>query len=353
MACIYLSEISENKKVSFCFFWLGLAALGYPMAFRLPAVDDLSYQDIFNQANYYNLSSYFKASGVENGYLLLNWFFCRFIDNEYNHFQAFCAYITFVIWGIAFRRNSNHKGNIMFMVLFLWSHLYFFVLSAGLIRIFMSLSMSYIALQYIWKDQWKIFLLWIVLASFIHLSSLILLLFLFFYYKRKLFYDHWILFVFLTFFIVLFSLIGMAQFLVPILGDRYEGYGNVDAIDFSLGSFTTLPIWIACYYYYKTLSSVSVDYRKKYVIGMILISLSIIFSIASSAVHVGRIIFYAYLGLLIVISSIFQIRTRTISDMILKCLLIIYPIVYVMVTTLTNQSQSRLFPYQSFLTDSM
>ena len=350
MLCIYISENAKKKWIGKLFFLFGMAAIGYPMAFRLPdGMDVLRYSEIFEAAKYYKLMSYFKYSEQENGYLLLNWLFSKYIDDNYNHFQVFIVYLTFIMWGLAFRKDSNQKGSGMFMILFLWSHIYFFVLSAGMLRIFLALSMTFIGLHFIWKDQWKWFLFWIILASFIHMSSLLMLLFLVFYYKRRLFYRHWIFFVFLMFFIVLISLFAMAKYLVPILGSKYQGYGNVDSIDITVGSFTTFPIWLACYYYYKNLPVVSVEYKKKYIIGMILISLSIVFSIASTAVHVGRIIYFAYLGFLIVISAIFQIRTRDYTEVLLKCLLIIYPLVYVMITTLTNSRQPRLFPYKSFL----
>ncbi|MBR6264079.1 MAG: EpsG family protein [Prevotella sp.] len=353
MACIYVSENTERKYIKHFFFWLGMAIIGYPMAFRLAdGMDVLKYRQIFENAQYFSkVTSYFRTSGQERGYLFLNWWFCRFVSKDYNHFQVFIVYLTHIFWGIAFRKNSNMKGSGMFMVLFLWSHLYFFTLSAGLLRIFMALSITFIALQYLWKDQWKWFLIWLILAAFIHLSCLVMLLFLVFFYKKDWFYKHWLLFVVISFFVVLVALFTMARFLIPIMGDKYEGYGNVSNINFSLGCFTTLPIWLLCYIYYKNLPTTSIDYKKKYIIGMILISLSIIFSIASTAVHVGRIIYYAYLGLLIVVSAIFQIRTRHYSDILLKCLLIIYSLVYVMVTTLTNYRITRLFPYESFLSE--
>ena len=213
----------------------------------------------------------------------------------------------------------------------------------------MAIPIVFIAITYIWKNQWKKYFLWIIVASLFHLSSLVMLLLLLFKLNQKFNYDHWIFFTILSFIVVVIGLVTMANFLVPLLGERYESYQNVSEISFNLGSFTTFPIWIACYYYYKNLPKVSLEYRRKYIIGMLLLSLSIVFSVAVTIVHVGRIIYYSYLGLLIVISAIFQIRTRDFTDFILKCLLIVYSLVYVMSTTLTNDYCSQLFPYESFL----
>ena len=354
MTFIYLSEVKEKKYYRFILFWIGITILAVPMAFRVPnAIDDENYISLFNRSGNYGLKSFIRISSQEKGYLILNWIIYRIVNGNYNHFQVIITYLTFIFWGIAFRQNEKQNGSGMYMALFLWSHFYFFVLNSGLIRLFMTLPMVLIGIKYIWKDDWKKFVFWVVLASFIHMSSLVMLLFLVFYYKKKYFYRHWIFFVFITMFLVIIGLILVALYLVPILGQRYEGYGDIDTLSFSTSSFTTLPIWIACYYYYKSLTNVSVQYKKRYIVGMILLSLSIIFPIAASMVHVGRIIFFAYLGLLIVVSSIFQIRTRNATDLFLKCLLVIYPLVYVMATNFLNLYKARLFPYQTFLWDDM
>ncbi len=352
MLCIYISGQIENNFFSFLFFSLGIFCIGFPMAFRLPvAIDDESYMIVFYGAKDKSLSDFFSFSEQEKGYLILNWIMFRLLEGNYSHFVVFITYLTFIFWGIGFRMAGGKSGSTMFLVLFVWSHLYFFVLNAALIRIFLAVSITFIGIQYIWQDKWKRFVLMILLASSIHMSALIMFIFLLFYLKKKWFYKHWFIFVLITFLVTSISLLFAARYLVPILGDKYEAYAETDSISLSSGSFTTLPIWIACYYYYKQLPSVTSIYRKQYIICMILLSLTIIFSISASMVHVGRIIYYAYLGIIILIPSMFQIRTRNISDIILKCLFIIYPLVYIMLTTMLNENQTQLFPYQSFLTE--
>ncbi len=354
MLCIYLSEVTNKKRTSFLLFWLGMAILGFPWAFRLPvAVDDPRYIYLFNQSKFYSLIGYIKLHEQEKGYLLLNWVLYRLLNGNYNHFQVIVSYLSFVFWGLAFRNNKMQKGSGMFMALFLWSHFYFIVLNASLVRLFLAIPIVLIAMQFIWKNKWKLFVIMIIFAASFHLSALVMLLFLFFLYKQKFFYEHWIFFAFLTFFIVLSALVFGANYVFSSLGDKYQGYARTRDLSISMGSFTTLPIWIACYMFYKEQLTVSIEYKKRYIIGMILLSLSIVFSIATTVVHVGRIIFYAYLGLLIVISSIFQLKTRNVYDMFLKCLLVIYPLVYVMVAAFTNSYQDNLFPYKTFLLDEM
>lgn len=354
MICVYISENTERRYLSILFLLLGLAILGYPMAFRLPiAIDDDNYRSVFYNANIRSIPKYFTTSDQEKGYLLLNWIFYRLTGGNYNYFQVAITYLTFLLWGIGIKMSGTKGGSSMFMNLFIWSHYYFFVLNSGLIRIFLAAPIVFIGIQYIWKGDWKKFTFWVVVASFIHLSSLVMLLFLIFLYKKEFFYKNWLFFVFLTIFVVIFGLLIMARFLIPFMGSRYEGYASIDDMSFQRGSFTTLPIWIACFYYFKNLPPVTKDYKRKYVIGMILLSLSIIFSVAATMVHVGRIIFYAYIGLLVLISAIFQLRTKDATELILKCLLIIYALVYVMSTNFLNVHKTQLFPYQTFLLDDL
>ena len=351
MLFVYLSEMTKKRGYSIMLFLVGLFILGCAMAFKLPdAFDDDAYMKIFRRANNPSLYAYLMETSHEKGYLLFNWLIHRITAGNYNNFKAIITFISFFIWGMAFRKVGYMKGSQMFMVLFLWSHFYFFVMNAGLIRIFIAIPIVFIAVTCIWKNQWNKFFLWIIAASLFHLSSLVMLLLLFFKLNQKFNYNHWIFFTFLSFFVVVIALLTMAQFLVPLLGDRYESYQNVSDISFNVGSFTTLPVWIACFYFYKNMPKVSLEYRRKFIIGMLLLSLSIVFSVAVTIVHVGRIIFYSYLGLLIVVSAIFQIKTRDFTDFILKCLLIVYSLVYVMSTTLTNSYCTKLFPYESFLT---
>ena len=233
------------------------------------------------------------------------------------------------------------------MILFIWSHLYFFVLNSGLIRIFMSIPMVLVAIYYLLHEDKKKYLISISLASVLHMSALIMLLFLPYLIFKNYFYKHWIIFFVSSFFVVIISLLTMATYLVPLLGDRYEGYGEVSDMSMSIGAFTTLPIFIAIYYYYKNMYFESTLDKRQYIIGMLLVALSIVFAIVSSMVHVGRIIFYTYLGFMIVLPLIFRRREKGVIGFVLKYLLLIYPLVYVMTTNMLNASKTQLFPFHS------
>ena len=68
MLFIYLSEVTNKKSTSIILFWLGMAILGFPWAFRLPiAVDDSRYITLFNDSKYYSLFGYLKYHQQEKG----------------------------------------------------------------------------------------------------------------------------------------------------------------------------------------------------------------------------------------------------------------------------------------------
>ena len=351
---IRVSEIVLSSNSSRILFGLGIFIFGIPHAFHNPtmSIDDYDYMQVFEWAGRYSIgeiTQYFKESGQEKGYLLLNWIVNKLTGGDYYIFQVIRTYFTFFLWGYAIRKFTKETGGGALMILFIWSHIYFFVLNSGLIRIFMSIPMVLVSIYYILHEDIKKYFVSILLASVLHMSALIMLLLLPYLIFKNYFYKHWILFFVSSFFVVVASLLTMATYLIPLLGDRYEGYGEVNDLSVPAGAFTTLPIFIAIYYFYKNMSFESVLSKKRFIIGMLLVALSIVFSIVVSVVQVGRIIFYTYLGLMIVFPLIFQNTEKKFIGLVLKYLIIIYPLVYVMSTNMLNASKTQLFPFYSFI----
>lgn len=350
MIFIYQSEHIRNPLGNKILFSAGLFVIGAPMAFHEPtlSIDDHNYILLFDNAGRIDdLFVYLGSSDQEKGYLFLTWLSNKITGGNYLVFQIIRTYLTFSLWGLAIRKFKK-IGSGYIILLFIWSHFYFFVLNSGLYRIFMAIPLVYLSFYYLWTNEWKKLYLCLLFASLIHLSALIILLFVPFSINPKYFYKHWIMFLIITNFVVFVGLLSMAQYLVPILGDRYQGYGEVEEFGMSIGTFTTLPIIIAVFYLYKQHRYV-IEYRKLFILGLIILSLSIIFSLVSSMVHVGRINFYAYIGFCIVMPIIIQTNTKGVVEFFLKSMLIIYPLVYVMGTNMLNEAKTQLFPYVSFL----
>jgi len=353
MMCVAQSERTQGNN-SFFLYWLGFFILGFPMAFHTPdmSLDDSSYMTMFEYANMFSLgeiSKYFETSGIENGYMLLTWVSNAIFNNDYELFQVFRTYLNFALWGYAIRLFTKETGGGDLMMLFIWSHSYFFVLNSGLIRIFLVMPLVLIAMYYVWINNWRRFFISLFFASLFHMSSLIMLIYVPFFIKPNLLYKHWIVFVASAIFIVGGALLAMAQYIVPLMGDRYQSYGEVDELNLSLEMFMTLPILVTAYFIYKRTTFISEQDRRKFIVGLTLVSLAIVFSIVVSMVHVGRITFYSYMGFMILTPLIIKKPTEDSLESLLKLLWMIYPLVYVMGTTMMNATKAKLFPYQTFL----
>lgn len=350
MIFVYQSECVRSELGSKLLFSFGLFVFGIPMAFHEPGIsfDDEPYIRLFENAGRFDdLIMFLGTSDQEKGYLFITWLSNKITGGNYLIFQIIRTYLTFCFWGLAISKFKK-IGSGYIILLFIWSHFYFFVLNSGIYRIFLAIPLVYLSFYYLWRNEWKKFFLCLLLASLMHLSALIILIFVPFSINPKYFYEHWIVFLIVTNFVVFVGLISMAQYLVPILGDRYQGYSEVDEFGMSIGTFTTLPIIISVFYMFKQ-HRYDIQFRQLFILGLIILSLSIIFSLVASMVHVGRIIFYAYIGFCIVMPIIVQTKTKGVVEFLLKSMLIIYPLVYVMGTNMLNVAKTQLFPYVSFL----
>lgn len=338
------SDVLISDKLTKISFWIGIFILGALMAFRSKnAIDDLSYQHMFLNAATNNISQYINATDTENGYDLVNWILYHLTNGNYDVSQVILMYFSFLMWGLAI---SHMKDYVSFpvAVLCVWTHYYFFVMDAGLLRIFIAISIVLYALHYLWESNWKLFVLWIAIAASFHLSALIMLIFLFLFINEKWFYKNWgfVIPILIIAILVVFLLIAK---IAPLLGERYIGYIGNGAFSISLGSFDTLPIFVVGVYYYKFVPN---EWRKPYIIGLLLLTLSILFSVFSSIINLGRLIYYANFGVLIVVATICKIKPRDFINQGISVLMIVYLVFYMMHTTLLNEGFERLYPYQFF-----
>lgn len=342
---VFLSDLSNHKLASLFFFTLGIVIFGSLMAFRnKTGIDDRTYELIFTHIQNNDLSHSLISSNIEKGYILLNYITSFLGITNYCHVITITSYISFLFWGIALWR-FRKKCNLTVMVLLLWSNFYFFVMYAGLVRIFISLPIALIAYDLVSQRKIKSFLIMVILGSLFHRSAFILLI------LTPLFKDsvvyHWKSFTATLFILMPIVFFFVAKVIVPFLGARYSSYGIIGAFNISIGKFDILPLWIIAAYFFQFVDSES---KKTYTLGIIALSLSMFFSIWSSLVNLGRLIFYANLGILIIASCIFKQKPVGIIEKFTPCIFVVYSFVYVMHTTFLNPlCTNYLFPYRSYL----
>ena len=220
ISCIIISYKSKNGKF---LYWLGFIMLGLILSCRdQMGIDDHVYKNIFENAYGLNLSQYFLTSGTEKGYLTINWLLFHLTNGNYTTAQFFISTFSLLIWAIAIKHNSEDFISASLMFLFLWTHFYFFVLSAGLVRFFIALPIVFFSLKYIYKKNLKKFLLCILIAAMFHLSALMMLILLPFLLWEKFFFKHWLVYIMIISIVVIGVFMFVASYLVPILGVRYE-----------------------------------------------------------------------------------------------------------------------------------
>ena len=348
LSCIILSYISKNGRN---LYWIGFILFSLVLSCRdQMGIDDHVYKNIFDNAYKLNLSQYFTTSGTEKGYLTLNWILYHLTNGNYAIAQFLISTFSVLTWAVAIKKTGGDVVSSSIMLLFLWTHYYFFVLSAGLVRIFIAIPIILYSLNFIWKKNTSKFLFCVFIASLFHISSMMMLILLPFTIWDKFFFKHWVLYILIISIVVVGAFMFVASYLVPILGDRYEGYGNTGTLSIGLSSLDVLPILVISLVYHNRIKALSDIEHKRYTIGIILLSLSIVFSVAATLVPLGRLIFYANLGILITMSSIFKLRSISIKDLFIKSTIIVYALFYMFYTLWTNPLQNEtLFPYISFI----
>ena len=340
-----LSDLVRNNFIAIFFHLCAFACLGFLMAFRnKTGIDDHVYENIFLYIIDGHFKEIFFKSEIEKGYLIVNYIlsFCGVTD--YLIVQTVICYLSFVFWAIAFWRYRG-KCNLSMMILLLWSNYYFFVTYAGLIRIFMALPIALMSFDCISKKKLLRFCILVLFAAMFHRSALIL--FLLIPLFNDIIFQNWKTYILALFAIIPIVFLVVAKILVPILGERYSGYGDVGDFSVSVGKFDMLPLWIMALYFFQFVEE---KIKKDYIVGIILISLSMFFSIWSSLVPLGRLIFYANLGVVIVASNVFKQKPVGFIELFAPCCFVVYSFFYVMHCSFLNPvSVEYLFPYESYL----
>lgn len=286
----FLAQISKNKIMVNIYLFISFFILFFVLGFRnYSALDDTAYIRIFNQISKNGWWYYFINNTMEPGYLILNSFISFFTDN-YLYVQLITSFIPLALFYKTFKKMRNDINLPLAIFLFI-SILYFQILSAGLVRMFIAISIVFYSLDLIIKKEYIKYMVYILLASSFHYSALFMLILLYFAIDKSSFRKKRNKFLIFTFFLIPIIFIFISKYIVPLLGSRYTQYGIIKDFNLSIWSFSTLPILLILIYFNK---------NNKYVNYTIAIfGLTTIISFYDSLVSLGRLIFYTNTGLIL------------------------------------------------------
>ncbi|QUG40595.1 EpsG family protein [Psychrobacillus sp. INOP01] len=347
LSAVMFAGIAQRCKTTFflnVFMGISFLVLFFNLGFRnYSGIDDESYINIFLDVSQNGWFSKFQQSTMEPGYLILNQLVSLFTEN-YLYMQLTSSFIPLFLFYYGFKKYRN-LISIPMAVFLLCTFLYFQILSVGLVRMFIAMSIVFNAFYYIPQRNIKRYVLLIIIASLFHYSALFMLVLTYFALNKDNLSKRTKRFVVIGFVATPFIYIAIANYLVPLMGSRYSNYGTVDSLSLGLSSFDTFPILLLLFLFHKKFSNEKADYFK---IFLAIYALSCIISFYSSMVSLGRLIFYANLGFFLATSMVSKYLNRNSKKLVFHAVIVLYGFLYVYRAQFTLVEHiPNLFPYQN------
>lgn len=339
----FASEIVVSSSAMRILYILGIAVISYVISFRFyMGIDDLSYMRIFNNATRMSLIEYFRANGIEYGYLTLFFVINKFITQDYYIAQIIISSLTFAIFGVAIWKFRNISSPTIMLYL-IYTNYYFIIMYAGLTRIFLAVAIALLAIYYVSIKNRKKALLLLAIAATIHISVLFLLLAGVFEMNKEIVYNNWKMVSLVMVFIIPLLMFLVSKYVAPNMTQRYWQYSNIGSIHFRIGDLDIVPYLIFSVLMVKRIEK---EYKRIYVIGILLLVLSIIIGVVNSAISLGRLVYFTKLGVPIVGGMICKTKIGDGIKLISMILMISYAYIYMMHTTFLNPlTVQRLYPF--------
>jgi EpsG family len=310
------------------------------------AIDDPSYIGIFENTLSLGWFEYFKSSTIEPGYLILNDIVGTFTD-DYLFMQLITSFIPLFIFYYAFNKYKK-LISLPMAVFLLCSMLYFQMLSVALVRMFIAISIIFLALGYIPERRPVKYITLTLIATFFHYSAFIMILLSYFAINKKNLSKKVSRIYTSLFLLSPFVFIAISKLVVPILGSRYQQYGSINyGINFDFSTFSTVPLIFLLLFFIKKFKDKEQLYFKFF---LFVYAISVIISLFGGMTNLGRLIFYSYAAFIFCASMVSnKIRFNT-SKIIFTSIVIFYGFLYLFYSQFTNEQHiPYLFPYNNIL----
>lgn len=350
LTVIYLSFIlvliaqTDDGRVRTIPYMLSFCISFMVLGFRYyTGIDDPHYEDIFYGVSTRGLWGQFNETHMELGYLCINKIVSLFTKD-----YLYCQLTTsFLFLSLMYRGFYKYRNRIFIPValVLMYGLIYFQVMSTGMVR--MSIAMGLVfcfAFEYLFNYELKKYIISVFIISMFHYSALCMLIFTPFaisprYTNEKLKG---------TLLKITFGAVPaffLVSYLASLMGGRWEKYGNANE-EFELGIdlFDTLPFIIMALFFRRTIRPDDEDMYKH---SVIILYVSLLFSILKAIAPVGRVIFYTNMSLWFIFPILCYSRSKSKPAIIAIGLL--YAILYLFVTQFRVEHRSfQIFPFVNY-----
>ncbi|WLR49053.1 EpsG family protein [Halobacillus litoralis] len=341
----FFAALASQSKSSLMFdvnLFFSFLILFFVLGFRnYSGIDDDSYIRIFYEVSNQGWLSRFMQTTMEPGYLMLNAAVSLFTDN-YIYMQLLSSLIPLSLFFFVFKRHKKDI-NLPMAVFLLSTILYFQVLSVGLVRMFIAIGIVFFSFYYLSRNETKKYVTIIIIASLFHYSALFMLTLTYISNKKSWENNRYKKFILLAVIFTPMVFFIISYLFIPFMGARYAIYGNIDDVNFSLSSLSTLPLL-----FFLLLHNNNKEIKKITSLFITIFALNSILSFYGSILPMGRLIFYTNIALFIVAPMISRYLKKDLWKLIFNGAIILYAYLYVYRTQFTLESHiPNLFPYQN------
>lgn len=303
-------------------------------------VDDISYQRTFINVSSIGPIQQFINTKMEIGYLILNYIISLFTDN----FQVVIFITTLIPLILYYKAFEYEKENLsLFWTIFFFGtflYLYF----CGIIRLFIATSIIAYSLRFVFEKKTIKFILCVLLAVSFHYSAFIMLFLLYFTTEKENQKRSNKLLIFLLVIILPIILTIISNYVLPNMGNRYSGYGEVTNKSINIMTFDKVPLLVIAIILQKMIQKINKNAR----IYIIIYSFATIISIYSTMLDIGRMQWYCNMTICILIPSIYiaikKSKSRELAY-IYMLLMILYALLYS--SSIINTSTRECMLYYS------
>lgn len=342
--CAWVAQAEKSKNIKRFFYVLSFLILLFVLGLRdMSGIDDKSYYHIFSNACNMDFKSFISSSGTEIGFKFFVYITSKFTKNYYIYQFIF----TFIPLSIFYKGLWNYRGilDLPSAILLFISLYYFQMLSVSLVRMFFAIMIIFYSLRFIMEKNRKRFILFVIIAGLFHISALFMIILLLFTVDIKDFWKkHWKKILLLIVVIIPITNLSIVRILVPYLPNRYNVYNMISAINISFGSFDKLFFVMIALFFINKIEESKREYLN---LGIVLLTISILFSVFSFIGGTGRMQYYGNLGMFFCLPVIYRsLDYRKLLSLVIAGGIMIYSFLYLWVTQFNLPSHyERLIPY--------